>query len=111
MVVADNYSRQGTAPVVADPDFVRFNDEIADGQDQAVLVDDHSSTLALSAQARCATRIWQRLGLDFHDRTKEFFGVDAWLRIACGRCVGGDCGQGDRKTCGNEPCHDTPPAS
>jgi len=28
-------------------------------------------------QGRRTARIGQRLGLDFHDRTKEFFGIDA----------------------------------
>src|SRR6266542_5569350 len=109
MVVANDHSGQSTTPVVADPDFIGFDDAIADGQNQAVLVDDHTGTLALCAQRRRAARIGQRPGLDFHDRTKEFFGVDACLHIVGGSPVSGDRGQGNRKTRGNQPCRDTPP--
>ena len=58
MIVADDPRRQRVSLVVDDVDLVGFDDQIADRQDQPLVVDDDAGSLAIGAQrvGRCARR-------------------------------------------------------
>ena len=56
------------APVVArQPDLLGFGDQIADGQHQPVLADDHAAALPLGAQRRRREGVLGNRGMNLHD--------------------------------------------
>src|SRR5438046_8355452 len=103
MIVPDDRGWKRASMVIADLDFVGFDDEIADREDQAVLLDHDPCSLALAAKRRRAARIGHRPGLDLDDRAEELLGVDAHLSVIANRLVSAECRYRDRESRGQRP--------
>ena len=49
VVIAHHFGRQRMAAIVDDVDFIGFDDEVADSEDQSILVDHNARAFALRA--------------------------------------------------------------
>ena len=95
VVVADHVGRDGVAVAGDDLGGFRLDHEVADGQDQAIVVDDDAGPVAAAPEVRdrAAVRIDRRL--DVHDRRQE---VVERGRLGAGRRDGRDQREHDDQT-------------
>jgi hypothetical protein len=98
------------ALIIDDVDLVRFDDQIADRQDQPLVVDNDTGSLAVGAQRSGAARVGQRVGPHLDQGGEEFLGVDA-LGGTCGGAVVSARDGGEHATGGNDGAADQPAAS
>ncbi|HMO48930.1 MAG TPA: hypothetical protein PKB14_23275, partial [Rubrivivax sp.] len=63
-VDAQRLPRQGSAAAVSDPDRLRFDDQVADGEQQTVVADHAAVAAALAAEDRRGIGEWRLLWPD-----------------------------------------------
>ena len=74
--------------LVDETHLVRFDDQVADRDDQAVVADHDAGALALLAERRAAARVGHCARLDLDDRLEELLGVGRQRARRCGLRLG-----------------------
>ena len=80
-MIVTQHARRIRAPVgIGHLDVVSLDDQVTDGEDQAIAADHRAGALALAPQRSTAARARNGNRLDAHQRGVEPFGIDAGFR-------------------------------